>query len=220
MIALVPISAYAQSTQPYSIVKGERNEIFKLPYGAANHDRSNPVVYTYDSPVGNNWIMGIENKLEYTAKEDAKVMMVLREEPPSEKYIQVAMYGGETKRYSVWINQPEIGYLEIYRSNERGWSTVQPAGITHAENAGLTMSDGTRIVVDRLGVGGFNLASIEVYGNDEPGLTANTYAGELSINLAFGSIAGTPISYVPFVVMAVVGGTVGILLLLKKRKQT
>ena len=220
LILLSPLAAYAQGDQPYDIVKGERNETFVLPYGAANHDRRNPVVYTYDEPVGQNWIMGIENKLSYTAKDDAKVMIILREQAPSEKFIEIAMYGGEARRYSVSVNTPEIGYFNIYRNDELGWSTEGAVGFTHVENGGLIVSDGKRIVVDRLDVNGFDLASVELYGNDESGLPANASAGSVAVNLVFGSLVGTPIYYLPGALMAGVGAAVGILLLVKKRKRT
>ena len=216
---LAPLAAYAQGDSPYNIVKGERNESFVLPYGAANHDRKDPVVYTFDKPLGEDWIMGVENTLSYTAKEDAKLVMILREQAPSEKFIEISMYGGEARKYVVNVNTPEIGYITIYGNNETRWSTEGPIGVTHVANQGLLISDGQRVVVDKLDVNGFNLASVEVYGNDEPGLPANAYSGTVSFNLVFGSLVGTPIYYLPGVIMAGVGAIVGILLIVKKRKK-
>lgn len=218
-IVLAPLGAYAQSDQPYDIIKGERNESFVLPYGAANHDRKDPVVYTFDQPLGEDWIMGVENKLSYTAKEDAKIVLVLREQAPSEKYVEVFMYGGENRKYVVNVNSPEIGYTQIYSKDEAGWSTEGPIGITHVANQGFLISDGKRVVVDKLDINGFNLASVELYGNDESGLAANAYQGTVSFNLVFGSLVGTPIYYLPGAVMAGVGAVIGILLLVKKRKK-
>lgn len=214
-----PLAAYAQSNAPYNIVKGERNESFVLPYGVANHDRKNPLVYNFDEPIGENWIMGIENTLSYTAKEDAKIVVLLRDQAPSEKFVQLTMYGGEARKYSVDVNTPETGYFNIYSNDESGWATEEAVGVTHVENTGLIISDGRRIVVDRLDVNGFNLASVEIYGNDEPGLPANAYSGTIAVNLVFGSLVGTPIYYLPGVIMAGVGGVVGILLFVKKRKR-
>jgi hypothetical protein len=219
LVVLAPIAAYAQADAPYNIIKGERNESFVLPYGAANHDRRNPVVYTFDKPLGENWIMGIDNSLSYTAKEDAKVVVVLWEQPPSEKFVELHMYGGESRKYVIFVNTPETGYFNIYSNDESGWSTEEAIGVTHVENSGFLISDGKRVVVDRLKVNGFNLASVEVYGNDEAVLPANAYAGTLSINLVFGSLVGTPIYYLPGAVMAGVGALIGVLLLMKKRKK-
>lgn len=219
LVVLAPLAAYAQGDQAYDIIKGERNESFVLPYGAANHDRRDPVVYTFDKPLGEDWIMGIENTLQYTAKEDSKVVMVLREQAPSEKYIEVYMYGGDARKYVVNVNTPEIGYRTIYSGDEGGWSTEGPIGVTHVANQGLVISNGQRIVVDKLDVNGFNLASVEVYGNDESGLGENAYGGTLSFNLVFGSLVGTPIYYLPGAIMAGVGAMIGILLYVKKRKK-
>ncbi|MEM2140543.1 hypothetical protein [Nitrososphaera sp.] len=219
LVVLVPLAAYAQGDQAYDIVKGERNESFVLPYGAANHDRRDPVVYTFDQPIGQNWIMGVQNTLSYTTKQDAKVVMVLREQAPSEKFIEIYMYGGDVRKYVVNVNSPEIGYTTIYSNDERGWSTEGPVGVTHVENQGLLISDGQRVVVDKLDVNGFNLASVEVYGNDESGLPANAYAGAVSFSLVFGSIVGTPVYYLPGAIMAGVGAVIGILLIVKKRKK-
>lgn len=219
MILLAPIAAYAQGDQPYDIIKGERNESFVLPYGAANHDRKNPVVYTFDEPLGENWIMGVENTLSYTAKEDAKMVLVMREQAPSEKYVEVFMYGGEGRKYVVNVNAPEIGHTQIHSEDEGGWSTEGPIGITHVENQGLLISNGQRVVVDKLDINGFNLASVELYGNDEPGLAANAYQGSVAVNMVFGSLVGTPVYYLPGAIMAGVGAVIGVLLLVKKRKK-
>lgn len=219
LIVLAPLAAYAQNDQPYDIFRGERNENFVLPYGVANHDRRNPVVYTFDEPLGENWIMGIENNLSYTAKEDAKVVIVLHDKAPSEKFVELVMYGGETRKYVVNVNTPETGYFNIHTNDDTGWATEEAIGVTHVENQGLLISDGRRIVVDKLDVNGFNLSSVAVYGNDEAGLPANAYAGTVSVNLVFGSLVGTPIYYLPGAIMAGVGAFIGILLLVKKRKR-
>ncbi len=219
LVLLFPVAACAQSDGPYNIIKGERNESFVLPFGAANHDRRDPVVYTFDEPIGENWILGMENTLSYTAKQDSKVVIVLRDQPPSEKLVELNLYGGEARKYVVNVNTPETGYFTIYSNDESGWATEEAIGITHVENQGLIISDGRRIVVDKLDVNGFNLASIEVYGNDEAGLPANTYDGTVSVNLVFGSLVGTPIYYLPGAVMAGVGALIGALLLMKKRKK-
>lgn len=219
LVALAPLAAYAQADAPYDVIKGERNESFVLPYGAANHDRRDPIVYAFDSPLGENWIMGIENALSYTSKDDAKVVIILRDLAPSEKFVELVMYGGEAREYVVNVNTPETGYFTIHSNDESGWSTEEAVGVTHVENQGLIISDGRRIVVDKLDVNGFNLSSIEVYGNDEAGLPANAYAGTVSMNMVFGSLVGTPIYYLPGAIMAGVGAIVGILLIVKKRKR-
>lgn len=213
--------AYAQSSQPqpFEVVKAERSESFSLPYGAANYDRKDPVVYQYDVVKDQNWILGIENTLSYVDRDDAKVVVVLRDKAPSEKFIEIQMYGDELKKYSVWVNVPEVGYSNLYLNEERGWWKDQPIGIAYSETGGLTVTDGKRTVVDRFGMDGFDLASVEVYGKDEPGALSNAYAGKINFSVIYGDPADTPTYFVPAIVTAGTGGVVGLLLLVKKRKK-
>jgi hypothetical protein len=211
--------AFAQTEQPFDVVKAERSESFSVSYAAANDDRRAPFVYAYDEPKGQNWIMSIENTLSYVAREDAKAVVILRDEAPSEKYIEIQMFGGEHKKYSVWTNIPETGYSNIYLNEERGWWTDQPIGLSFSGISGITVTDGKRTVVDRLNIGEFNLSSVEVYGKDEQGTLSNAHAGKLSIGVIYGSPAETPVYMVPAIVTAGMGGVVGLLLLVKKRKR-
>jgi hypothetical protein len=101
-----------------------------------------------------------------------------------------------------------------------GWSTEQPISLTYTENSGLTVTNGQRTVVDRLDVGGFAAASIEVYGNDRNSILANAYAGDIAFEVLFGRIDQSPIYLVPAAVMAGIFGLVAGLLILKKRKRS
>ncbi|MGI0005463.1 MAG: hypothetical protein ACREAI_03535, partial [Nitrososphaera sp.] len=60
---------------------------------------------------------------------------------------------------------------------------------------------------------------VEVYGKDEPGSLSNAYAGKLNVSVIYGSPADTPVYFVPAIVTAGMGGVVGLLLLVKKRKK-
>jgi hypothetical protein len=213
---LAPLQALAQ--EPYDIVKSEKAESFTLPYTAANVERGNPLVYTYDEPKGQNWILTLDDKLEYVDRNDSKIVVMLKEAAPSEKFIQVFMHGGEAQKFAVAVNTPETGYQVIYEKDVGGWVYEEMVTITHGDNRGLTVTDGKRIVVDRLGINGFDPASVEVYGKDEPSSVANAFGGTMIIGILYGSPADTPIFWVPAGVMIGVGALVGGLLLLKKRK--
>jgi hypothetical protein len=218
LVMTMPAQVLAQNDEPYDVIKSKRSESFVIPYGAANHDRKDPVIYRYDEPRGQSWIMGIENTLSYIPDDDAKAVIVLREPAPSEKYIEITMYGGEARRYAVSANVPGTGYFNIYRNDQLGWSSEGPVGVTHVENSGLTVTDGRRIVIDRFDLDGFNLGSVEVYGKDEPTDLSNAYAGSIAFSLSFGSIADTPVYFVPAAVAIGVGALMGVLLYTKKRK--
>jgi hypothetical protein len=219
-VAVLIISAMipAFGQQEYQIVKSDSSESFALPYTAGNRDIDEPLVYTYDVPKGPSWIMTINNSMSYVARDEAKTIVKIQEPAPSEKYIEIAMYGGESRRYWVAVNTPEVGYARMYDNNENGWLTDGPISITYGENTGLTVTNGKRIVVDRLNLDGFSVGSIAVYGKDEPVSLANVYAGDITFEILFGSFKESPLYILPAVVMIGVGSLVAGLLVLKKRK--
>jgi hypothetical protein len=90
--------------------------------------------------------------------------------------------------------------------------------VSHTENAGLSVTNGQRTVVDRLDVNGFAAASIAVYGNDGNMTLANAYAGDITFEILYGSFEQSQLFYVPAASMAVIGGIIIGLLILKKRK--
>ena len=219
-VAVLIISAMipAFGQQEYQIVKSDSSESFAFPYTAGNRDIDDPLVYTYDVPKGPSWIMTINNSMSYVARDEAKTIVRIQEPAPSEKYIEIAMYGGESRRYWVAVNTPEVGYARMYDNNENGWLTDGPISITYGENTGLTVTNGKRIVVDRLNLDGFSVGSIAVYGKDEQVSLANVYAGDIAFEILFGSFKESPLYILPAVVMIGVGSLVAGLLVLKKRK--
>ena len=216
---LVPALAFAQSQEDFQVVKTERSESFVLPYTAVNRNEQDPLVYTFDQPKQPNWIFAIQNNVSYIPREDARTIIKIQEPAPSEKFIELAIYGDQSMRYWVAVNTPEAGYARMYDS-EMGWSTEQPISLTYTENSGLTVTNGQRTVVDRLDVGGFAAASIKVYGNDRNSTLANAYAGDIAFEVLFGRIDQSPIYLVPAAVMAGILGLVAGLLILKKRKHS
>jgi hypothetical protein len=215
ILTLVPFKVLAQEITPTNIIKTPKDESFVLPYQSANRDIRNPVVYKYDQPKGQNWIFTLDNKLSYVPRNDSKIVITLKEAAPSEKYIQIFMYGDPTQKFVVGVNAPETGYQII--TPPSSWVNEELVTLTHSDNSGLTVTDGKRIVVDRLNIQGFSPASIEVFGKDEVAALSNAYGGTLGIGILYGSPADTPIYYVPAAVMIGVGALMGVLLYKKKR---
>ncbi|HEX2471241.1 MAG TPA: hypothetical protein VHJ59_00685 [Nitrososphaera sp.] len=216
-VFLMPALVFAQTPQDFQVVKTERSESFVLPYAAVNRNEQDPLVYTFDEPKQPNWIITIQNNVSYVPREGARTIIKIQEPEPSEKYIELAIYGDQSMRYWVGVNTAEAGYARMYDS-ENGWSTEQPISVTHTENSGLIVTNGKRTVVDRLDVDGFAVASIEVYGNDRNSNLANASAGEIAFEVLFGRFDESPIFYVPLAVGVGIFGLVAGLLILKKRK--
>lgn len=216
---LLPALAFAQGQEDFKVVKSERSESFVLPYTAVNRNEQDPLLYTFDEPKQPNWIFTIQNNVSYVPREGARTIIKIQEAAPSEKFIELGMYGDQSMRYWVAVNTAEAGYARIYDS-EDGWSTEQPISVTHTENSGLIVTNGQRTVVDRLDVDGFAAASIEVYGNDRNSNStlANAFAGEIGFEVLFGRFDQSSIFFVPAAVGIGIFGLVAGLLILKKRK--
>jgi hypothetical protein len=215
-LVLLPALAYAQ--EDYQVVKAQRSESFVFPFSASNQDFDNPLVYTYDEPKSPSWILSVHNNLSYVGGEHAKTVVRIQEPAPSEKYIELVMYGGESRKYWVAVNTPETGYARMYSKTQDGWFTEEPITVIHNHNSGLTVSDGRRITLDRLDLDGFSVGSIMVYGKDDARDLANAYAGDISFEILFGAFNESPIFLVPAVVTGGVGALIAGLLILKKRK--
>ncbi|HKZ61823.1 MAG TPA: hypothetical protein VJZ68_05335 [Nitrososphaera sp.] len=216
-LLFLPALALAQE-QDYKVIKSDRSESFVLPYTASNQDYDSPLVYTFDDPKQPSWILLIQNNMSYVPSNDSKTIIKIQEPAPSDKYIEIVTFGGESKRYWVAVNTPETGYVRMYDNRENGWTTEGPISVTHGENTGLTVTNGKRIVLDRLNLDGFAVGSIAVYGNDGETSVANAYAGDISFEILFGSFSESPIYYVPLGVTLGVGGIIIGLLIFKKRK--
>jgi hypothetical protein len=213
----LPAIAFAQSQQ-YVIVKSERNEMFAFPFSAANRERSSPLVYTYDEPKGPTWIVSVTNNLTYVPDDNSKTIIRLQEPAPSEKFIEIAMHGGEAMKFWIAVNIPGTGYAQLYSKNSSGWSTESAIVISHVSTSGLSVTDGKRIILDRFDLDGFTVGSIAVYGRDDADSPANTLAGNISFDILFGNFEESPLYLVPAVVTAGVGGIIAVLLVIKKRK--
>ncbi len=219
MLLLLPVLvAFAQSQgEDFQVIKTERSESFVLPYTAVNRNEEDPLVYTFDEPKQPNWIVTIQNNVSYVPREGARAIIKIQEQAPSEKFIELGMYGDQSMRYWVAANTAEAGYARIYDS-ENGWSTDQPISVTHTENSGLIVTNGQRTVVDRLDVDGFAAGSIEVYGNDRNSTLANASAGDIAFDVLSGRFDQSPIYFVPIAVGVGIFGLVAGLLVLKRRK--
>jgi hypothetical protein len=203
----------------YQIIKTKNSEQFVLPYTVSNDDRKNPMIYTYDESKSENWILTILNNFSYAIRPDAKTIVKLQEPAPSEKFIEIAMFGDVSKKFWVAVNTNETGYMKLYdESGTNGWSQEQPIIIAHGNNQGLTVTNGKRIVIDKLSLDGFTLGSIVVYGKDNSDSPLNAYGGDLSFNVIYGNPAESPLYYLPVGMLVGVGGLVIGLVIFKKRK--
>jgi hypothetical protein len=204
----------------YKVIKSKNSEQFVFPYSSSNSDRKHPFIYTFDVPKVTNWILTIQNNMSYSEMQNtnAKTIVKLKEPTQSDKFIEIAMFGDASKKFWVAVNTRESGYIRVYEQDNDGWSRDEPVIVAHANNQGLTITNGKRIIIDRLSINDFTLASIAVYGKEDPDSAVNTYKGNISFNVVYGSPADSPLYYFPLAMIVGIGGLVACLLVFKKRK--
>ena len=200
----------------FDVTKSKSHESFVVPFSASNTDRKNPVIYTYEIPKDVSWILGIENNMTYNNSSESKTIIKLMENQPSEKFIELAMFE-QNEKFWVAVNTNESGYIRVHEQDTDGWSRDEPIMVAHANNQGLTVTNGKRIVIDRLSLDGFSLGSIAIYGKDDTDSPINTLDGYLSFDLTYGNPRDSPLYFLPVIMLVLVGGIVFYLLKIKKR---
>lgn len=211
-------SQLSNDSQEYQTTKTNVSESFVLPFNDTNNDRRNAVEYVFDEPKVTNWIISIYNNLSYYNNDDSKTIIKIKDAPPSEKFIELMLFGDQSKNFIVSVNTNETGYMRMYENNQNGWYTDGPVTVSHANVQGLTVTDGKRIVLDKLGLNGFDVGSIEVYGKDESSMPNSTFGGSIQFEVLSGDLSESILYYMPLVMIVGVGGTVIFLLFWKKRK--
>jgi hypothetical protein len=199
-----------------NVTKSKSHERFVVPFSASNTDRKNPVIHTYEIPKDVSWILNIENNMTYNNSTEAKTIIKLMENKPSEKFIELALFE-QNEKFWVAVNTNESGYIKVHEQDTDGWSRDEPIIVAHANNQGLTITNGKRIVIDRLSLNGFSLGSIAIYGKDDTDSPINTLDGYLSFDLLYGNPRDSPLYFLPIVMLVLVGGLVLYLLKIKKR---
>jgi hypothetical protein len=212
---------YAQNefespAETLNVTKSKSHESFVVPFSASNTDRKNPVIHTFETSKDDSWILGIDNNLTYNNSSEAKTIIKLMENKPSEKFIELAMFE-QNEKFWVAVNTNESGYIRVHERDTDGWSRDEPLMVGHANNQGLTITNGKRIVIDRLSLDGFNLGSIAIYGKDDTDSPINTLDGYLSFDLIFGNPRDSPLYFLPIIMLVLVGGIIFYLLKIKKR---
>jgi hypothetical protein len=202
--------------ETFDVTKSKSHESFVVPFSASNTDRKNPVIYTYEIPKDVSWILGIENNMTYNNSSESKTIIKLMENQPSEKFIELAMFE-QNEKFWIAVNTNESGYIRVHEQDTDGWSRDEPIMVAHANNQGLTVTNGKRIVIDRLSLDGFSLGSIAIYGKDDNDSPINTLDGYLSFDLTYGNPRDSPLYFLPVIMLVLVGGIVFYLLKIKKR---
>ena len=217
LFLIFPIMSISGKSSIHDIIKTKNSERFVVDYDASNAYRRQPLVYDFSKPIPTNWQLTIQNNLTYSNSENAKTVIKIQEPAPSEKFIELAMFGDKTGKFWAAINTNESGYIRVYEREKDGWSRDQPIFVAHANNQGLTITNGKRIIIDKLSVNDFVVGSVSIYGKDETTDPDNSNSGTISFDIIFGNPAESPLYYLPLITMIAIGSIVLVLIIRKKR---
>ncbi len=219
MVLLIVYPTFTINAQSvvHDVIKTKNSERFDVDYNASNTFRRQPVVYQFSQPIQTNWQFTIQNNLSYLDSADAKSVIKIKEPAPSEKFIELAMFSEKTGKFWAAINTNESGYIKVYERDQDGWSRDQPIFVAHANNQGLTITNGKRIIIDKLSIDDFVIGSVSIYGKDELTSPDNSNAGTISFDIIFGNPAESPLYFVPLITIIAIGLIVLVLLIRKKR---
>ena len=217
LFLIFPIVSIGGQTSIHDVIKTKNSERFVVDYDVSNAYRRQPLVYDFSKPIPTNWQLTIQNNLTYSNSENAKTVIKIQEPAPSEKFIELAMFSDKTGKFWAAINTNESGYIRVYEREKDGWSRDQPIFVAHANNQGLTITNGKRIIIDKLSVNDFVVGSVSIYGKDELTDPDNSNNGTISFDIIFGNPAESPLYYVPLITMIAIGSIVLVLIIRKKR---
>ena len=201
----------------HDVIKTRNSERFIVDSDASNNYRRQPLIYNFSKPIPTNWQLTIQNNLSYLDSENAKTVVRIQEPAPSDKFIELAMFSDKTGKFWAAVNTKESGYIRVYERDQDGWSRDQPIFVAHANNQGLTITNGKRIIIDKLSVDDFVVGSVSIYGKDELGGPDNSNSGTISFDILFGNPSESPLYYLPLIKIVVIGSIVLVLLIRKKR---
>jgi hypothetical protein len=212
LLLTIPLfPAYAQSPMN----KSEHLDTVEVPFNTFNVISHNATVFYLEHEHATNWQIEIQNKLLY-ANPNGTAVIRLYDNLNTEKYIEIGM--GSQPNYKFWVavNTAADGYFVIHEDRKDGWSPDNTITVQHSSNSGLSVTVGTKTVVDQLDVAGFTIKNFAVYGmgslTDPPAVNS----GSIVLSFLSGDPAQNPIFYMPMIVLA---GTAALIIILIKTKQ-
>lgn len=201
----------------YAQTPPRKIEDIVIPFTAVNAEFSTPEHFEFPSKHIANWILTIENNLQYNEQNpDAKVVLRLKENPEDKEFLEIMMFGPATYKFAISVANEAVGYMRVYENN-RAWFPDRAATVSYVQNERLSVNNGQRTVTDKLGIPDFTLGTIEVYGRDDVDDDVNAISGQIKLEVLSGNPLDNPILIIPPIIAAITGGVIVMLLILKKR---
>jgi len=212
-LLLIPIlPAYAQIPSNPSV----RMESVDIPYEKFNVVSSSANSGSFENVHTKNWQLNVENQIVY-ANPQGNAAIRLYDGEDRTKFIEIGMGSPPDMKFWVAIQNPEVGYTVLHDQKLYGWNHDDEIVVVYADDLGLTINNGKRIVISNLSLDYYKIKDFSVYGMESSGDPPAANSGNLILNIVSGNPAANPLFYLPYILVVIVGVIIAILLKTKKR---
>ena len=210
LIPILPVYAQIQSNPSVHM------ESVAVPYEKFNVVSSNANSGTFENVHTRNWQLNVENQIAYANPQGDAVIRLYDGEDRT-KFIEIGMGSPPDMKFWVAVQNPEIGYTVLNDEKQYGWNHDDEIVVVYADDLGLTINNGKRIVLSNLSLDNYKIKDFSVYGMESSTDPPATNSGDLVLNIVSGNPAANPLFYLPYILAVSIGVIIVILLKTKKR---
>jgi len=178
--------------------------------------RDTPII-PLDDIHGISWQVTIDNNLLYANPNGNAVLRIYNQDPSGTEFIEIGMGAQPDNKLWVAVKTPKEGYIVVFRDLDRGWYPEAKLIISYTDRAGLTVNNGSRIVVTNLDIDVFAYDSYSVHGMEGSTDPPAVNSGSMIVEFLSGDPAENIFALYPFVLAVGLFVIVGALIFSKKR---
>jgi hypothetical protein len=191
-------------------------ESINISYEKFNVINSNANDDSFQNEHSRNWQLTIKNNLVY-ANSLGNAVIRLYDGVDRERFIEIGMGSSPDMKFWAAVKNPEVGYAVLHDQKQAGWNHNDEIIVVYADDVGLTIHNGKRIVVSNLSLDYYKIKDFSIYGMESSKDPPATSSGDLILDVVSGNPAANPLFFLPYMLAGLVGIIIVILLKTKKR---
>ncbi len=205
--------AFAQDMKNPSVII----DLIEIPAEEFNRVLRDAPIIPLDDVHAISWQVTIDNNLLYANPNADAVLRIYNQDQLGTEFVEIGMGSQPDNKLWVAVKTPKEGYIVVFRDLERGWYQEAKLIISYTDRAGLTVNNGSRIVVTNLDIGVFEFDSYSVHGMEGSTDPPAVNSGSMIVEFLSGDPAKNVIALYPFFLAIGLFVIVGVLILTKKR---
>jgi len=191
-------------------------ETIEISFSEFNKVSRDSTIIPLNQKHEDSWQLTIKNDLMYT-NPDGNAVLRLYDSSKPDHFLEIGMGAPPNDKFWAALQDTKHGYVIIRKELERGWVSGGNVIMSYTKTSGMTVNNGARIVVSNLDIDIFTIDSYSVHGMESLTDPPATNSGQLRVEFISGDPKQNILHMYPFVVTAVVGGVIALLLVTKKR---